>query len=87
MIYPICPQCGCNTVVLFTPPKEPPEFALLGYSEYIDWDRAHLYCSNGESNCKFQVRLKDLTTPRKEKKQKLTFWTLLGNKYRAGITG
>ena len=65
MRYPICPQCKKETIVLFTPPKEPANFALLGTSEYIDWDRAHLYCANGETNCTFQPLLKDLTTPLK----------------------
>jgi hypothetical protein len=66
--YPICPECKCNTLVLFTPPKEPVDFALLGSPEYIDWERAHLYCANGATNCSYEVRLYDLTTPVKEER-------------------
>lgn len=63
---PICPECGCNTLVLFTPPKQPIKHELLGTNEYIDWDRAHLYCCNGETNCKknyFLTNKEDLITP------------------------
>lgn len=70
MIYPICPDCGCNTVVAFTPPKEPIQFSKLGTPDYIDWTRSHLYCCNGETNCKFQVAIVDLSTPLSEPKYK-----------------
>ena len=63
MRYPICPECKQKTIVLFTPPKEPINFQLLGTPDYIDWDRAHIYCCNGETDCKINTRLKDLTTP------------------------
>ncbi len=67
--YPVCPECGCNTLVMFTPPKEPANYDLMGTDEYVDWDRAHLYCCNDE-NCKFDTRIKDLTTPQKVKRIK-----------------
>ena len=67
-IYPICPECGKHTIVLFTPPKEPINDSLLGTNEYIDWDRSHLYCCNGSTNCKFNTPLKELTTPLREPK-------------------
>lgn len=63
---PICPECGEATIVLFTPPKEPRDFNLLGTPEYIDWKRAHVYCCNGSTNCKYEVLLmggRELTTP------------------------
>lgn len=66
--YPICPECGMHTIVAFTPPKEPANFELLGKPEYVDWERAHLYCCNGETNCKFNTRFVDLTTPLTEPK-------------------
>jgi len=65
--YPICPECKKETVVLFTPPKEPIKFELLGKQEYVDWYKAHLYCCNGLTNCKFEARLIDLTTPQNKK--------------------
>jgi len=52
-IYPICPECLKNTVVLFSPPNLPAD----------EWS---LYCSNGESNCGFRTKLNDLITPKKE---------------------
>lgn len=67
-LYPICPECGKSTVVLFAPPKDPPDFSLIGKEEYTDWYRAHLYCCNGETDCKFQPLLTDLTTPLKQPK-------------------
>ena len=72
-LRPICPLCGCNTLVLFTPPREEIfahaklRYALLGTPEYVDWDRAHLYCCNGDTACDIQIPLKGgLTTPVKE---------------------
>lgn len=58
---PICPECGKPTIVLFSPPKEGLVGTELGYklfreenwAEYIDWNKAHLYCCNGSSNCKY----------------------------------
>ena len=63
--YPICPECGKDSIVLFSPPKEPVNFDLLGTQDYIDWFRAHLYCCNGASNCKFEIKIVDLTIPQK----------------------
>ncbi len=60
--YPVCPECGQNSIVLFSPPKENPVGAV-GSDEYVDWDKAHLYCANGTTNCKFDTRIKELTTP------------------------
>ena len=69
--YPICPQCGKNTIVLFTPPKEgivgtPEGYRTMGTPDYVDWDKAHLYCANGQTNCDFNTPIKNLTTPVKE---------------------
>ncbi len=71
--YPICPECGKHTIVLFTPPKEgivgtEEGYRTIGTPEYVDWNKAHLYCCNGETNCEFNTRLLDLTTPLKEPK-------------------
>lgn len=67
---PVCPECGKNSIVLFTPPKEylypkdgkvhPDAYKLLGTPDYIDWEKAHLYCCNGQTNCKFRTLLGDL---------------------------
>jgi len=51
---PICPECKQPTLDFFTPPNEPPNFKILGTPEYIDWYRAHLYCTNGKTNCKYR---------------------------------
>ena len=75
--YPVCPECGCNTLVMFTPPKEDVwndldrRYALIGSQDYVDWDRAHLYCCNGETDCKFDTRIRDLVTPMREQKYQL----------------
>lgn len=73
--YPICPECGQNTIVGFTPPREgivgtEEGYKTIGTSAYVDWERAHLYCCNGESNCKFDTRFNDLTTPLTEHKNR-----------------
>lgn len=68
---PICPQCGQQTIVLFTPPKDgivgtDDGYNLLGTPEYVDWTKAHLYCCNGETNCSYEAYLfgdNKLTTP------------------------
>ena len=67
---PICPLCGCNTLVLFSPPKaavighDKLRYSMLGTPEYVDWDRAHLYCCNGQSNCEIEIPIiGGLTTP------------------------
>lgn len=64
-LLPICPECGKRSIVAFTPPKEglvgsPKGYEVLGTVDYVDWDRAHLYCSNAESNCTFNTRIFDL---------------------------
>lgn len=66
--YPLCPECGEATIVGFTPPREgivgtEEGYSKIGTPEYVDWNRAHLYCSNGKTNCKFTTRFFDLTTP------------------------
>ena len=65
--YPICPDCGRDTIVLFSPPKEPINFEILGSQEYVDWYKAELYCCNGESNCQYRARIIDLCTPQAKK--------------------
>lgn len=65
---PICAECGCNTLVLFTPPKEDIvgteySYKTIGTPDYVDWNKAHLYCCNGETNCKTTYYLNELTTP------------------------
>ena len=77
-LYPICPACGCNTIVLFSPPREDvwndltKRYALQGTAEYVDWDRAHLYCCNGETNCQVNIPLRGgLMTPVKEARRQL----------------
>jgi hypothetical protein len=69
--YPICPECGKHSIVMFTPPREgivgtPEGYKTIGTPEYVDWNRAHLYCCNGKANCKFNTRIRDLTTPTTE---------------------
>ena len=77
--YPICPVCGCNTIVAFSPPRH----GIVGtdegyrlYSEknwaaYVDWNRAHLYCCNGETNCDVKIPIiGGLMTPVKEKRRR-----------------
>jgi len=76
MKYPICPECGKNTIVLFTPPKEGIVGTKKGYKlfhsnspDYIDWTKANLYCCNAESNCETRIPLwgKDtISTPVRE---------------------
>lgn len=81
-IYPVCPECGKHTIVLFSPPKrcsvcDTPltgngsscsagEIHTLEFK--IDWNKANLYCCNAETNCKFKTKLAELTTPLKEPK-------------------
>jgi hypothetical protein len=67
---PICPECKEPKIVLFTPPKkmyegQPHSQEFMQSGEYVDWDRAHLYCANGTTNCKYTAHLlhsNDLTT-------------------------
>lgn len=76
--YPICPECGCNTVVMFSPPKDGLVGTEEGYRlwaesspDYVDWNRAHLYCCNGETNCNWTANIRGgLTTPVKEARYK-----------------
>lgn len=65
--YPICPECGNASIVLFSPPREDivgteEGYKTIGTSAYIDWDKAHLYCAK-DNNCKFNTKITDLTTP------------------------
>lgn len=66
---PICPECGKHTIVLFGPLKEylypkngpvHPDAYKLSPIECTDWEKAHLYCCNGETDCKFSTLLSDL---------------------------
>jgi hypothetical protein len=76
--YPICPECGENTIVAFTPPREgivgtEEGYRLLheGSPSYVDWHRAHLYCCNGSTNCKVEIPiLTGLSTPVMEKRRR-----------------
>jgi len=78
-LYPICPECGCNTIVLYTPPHEGLVGTEKGYrlyhernwNEYVDWSKAHLYCCNGQTNCDVNIPIFDgLTTPVKERRRR-----------------
>jgi len=71
--YPVCPECGKHTIVLFTPPKEgivgtEEGYRTIGTPEYVDWAKASIYCANGETNCNITTRLNELTTPLREPK-------------------
>lgn len=77
--YPICPECGCNTIVAFFPPRDGLMRTEEGYrlyiekncSAYVDWNRAHLYCCNGETNCHVQIPIiGGLMTPVGEKRRR-----------------
>lgn len=70
--YPICPLCGCNTIVMYSPPREGLVGTDEGYrlyfeqnwAEYVDWNRAHLYCCNADTDCKIEMPIiGGLTTP------------------------
>jgi hypothetical protein len=61
--YPICPECGRNSIAAFTPPKAG-KYAGKKLDD-VDWERAHLYCAN-DANCQFNTRILDLTTPLNE---------------------
>jgi hypothetical protein len=68
--YPVCPECGRHTLVMFTPPKKGAKYPPKNddYANgYVDWNRAHLYCCAGDTSCKFDTRVMDLTTPLTEK--------------------
>ena len=67
---PICPECKEQTIVLFTPPRKSIVGTWFGYKtigtpQYIDWNRAHLYCCNGKTNCNYLAPIMGnvLTTP------------------------
>lgn len=72
---PICPECGEQTIVMFSPVKDGIVGTGLGYKlyhdknwqEYCDWSKAHLYCCNGSTNCKYTASVygtdDNLTTP------------------------
>jgi hypothetical protein len=76
--YPICPECGCNTLVMFSPPREGIVGTEEGYrlwalhsADYVDWDKAHLYCCNGQTNCQINIPVRGgMTTPVKEKRRR-----------------
>lgn len=62
--HPICPECGQATIVVFAPPKEGMYCNADDKNwEKVDIQKTHLYCCNGEKNCKFNTRIQDLTTP------------------------
>ena len=61
--YPICPECGRNSIVAFIPPKKGKYAGKI--LQDLDWERAHLYCAN-DTNCQFNTRILDLTTPLSE---------------------
>jgi hypothetical protein len=68
---PVCPECGKQTIVIFTPPKSylypkdgtvhPDSYKLIHTPEYVDWERAHIYCCNASTNCKIDTRIMDLS--------------------------
>lgn len=80
--YPICPRCGCNTIVMYSPPREGIVGTEEGYrlyheknwAAYVDWNRAHLYCCNGDTNCDVTMPIiGGLMTPVNEKRYRVTF--------------
>lgn len=76
--YPICPECGCNTLVGFTPPHKGGSASRDNWNS-VDWERAHLYCCNGTTNCQYNTRFIDLVTPMREPKYKYSFRQWLKN--------
>lgn len=78
--YPICPKCGCNTIVVFTPPRDGIVGTEEGYRllserspDYVDWSKAHLYCCNGQTNCDVSIPLMGgLMTPVGEKRRRFS---------------
>jgi len=77
--YPICPECLCNTLVMFSPPHEGLVGTERGYklyaeknwNEYVDWSKAHLYCCNGETNCNVNIPIQGgMMTPVHEKRRR-----------------
>lgn len=64
---PICPECKQPTIVLFSPPNDGLVGTEKGYKlyhdkdwqNYVNWARAHLYCCNGKTNCKYTAYLID----------------------------
>ena len=55
--YPLCPECGCNTIV--------------GYGDILEPEKCHLYCCNADKNCSFNTKFLELTTPMTEKRNNL----------------
>jgi hypothetical protein len=63
---------------MFTPPREgivgTEEGYRLFYSgspDYVDWDRAHLYCCNGSTDCRVEIPIRGgMTTPVMEKRRR-----------------
>lgn len=71
---PICPECKEQTIVLFTPPRDGLVGTDEGYTlyhdknwqEYVDWNKAHLYCCNAKTDCNYKAMIiggNELTTP------------------------
>jgi hypothetical protein len=79
--YPICPECGCNTLVMFTPARDGIVgtdegyrlYAEKNWAEYVDWNKAHLYCCNGETNCEVSIPvIGGAMTPVNEKRRRFS---------------
>jgi len=77
--YPICPECLCNTLVMFSPPHDGLVGTERGYklyaegnwNEYVDWSKAHLYCCNGETSCNVHIPVQGgMMTPVDEKRRR-----------------
>ena len=73
--YPVCPECGQHTIVLFSPPHRGKDGKVLCPDKffkdpqgYVDWHEAHIYCCNGSTNCQINTKIIELTTPLTEKK-------------------
>jgi hypothetical protein len=58
-VYPICPECGKNTIVGFARPNLPWKNNIYDY----DQKTAELYCCNDDTNCKYRIPFSALTTP------------------------
>jgi len=70
-IYPICPECGQNTIVGFTPPRDKTDGLTTDDYEYWDHEKSHLYCCNAKTNCNYNPLFSELTTPQKESRKLL----------------
>ena len=59
---PLCPECKKGKMEYFLPPKDgivgtPEGYHTIGSPEYINWGKAHLYCTNHESNCTYTFNI------------------------------